>query len=106
MTTYSLVRQQGKKYSIPTTSNPNNHAQLIATTYASMLNIHITMGLPPVGKYYMCFQKEGKNAQDARCIKSRIMTNVIVSIISIDTFEQHCVVLNGMLQSPRMKDHV
>ena len=54
----------------------------------------------------MCFQKDGKTAQAARCIKSRIMTKVIDYVLSIDTFEQQCVVLKGMLQSPRLKDHV
>ena len=54
----------------------------------------------------MCFQKDGKTAQAARCIKSRIMTKVIDYVLSIDKFEQQCVVLKGMLQSPRLKDHV
>ena len=64
------------------------------------------MGLPPVGKEYMCFQNDGKTAQAARCIKSRIMTKEINYFLLIDTFEQQCVVLKGMLQSPRLKDHV
>ena len=34
------------------------------------------------------------------------MTKVIDYIISIDTFEQQCVILKGMLQSPRLKYHV
>ena len=54
----------------------------------------------------MCFQKDGKTAQDTRCVKSRIMTKVVDYILSIDTFEQKCVVLKGMLQSPLLKDHV
>ena len=54
----------------------------------------------------MCFQKDGKTSQAARCIKSRIMTKVIDYVLSIDTFEQQCVVLKGMLQSPRLKYHV
>ena len=59
-----------------------------------------------VGKEYMCFQKDGKTAQADRCIKSSIMTKVIGSVILIDTFEQQCVVLKDMLQSPRLKDHI
>ena len=35
-----------------------------------------------------------------------IMTKIIYSVILIDKFEQHCVVLKDMLQSPRLKDHV
>ena len=34
------------------------------------------------------------------------MTKVIDYILSIDTFEQQCVILKGMLQSPRLKYHV
>ena len=54
----------------------------------------------------MCFQKDGKIAQAARCIKSRIMTKVIDYVLSIDTFEQQYVVIRCTLQSPRLKDHV
>ena len=54
----------------------------------------------------MSFQNNGKTAQADRCIKSRIMIKVIDSVISIDIFEQQCVVIKGMLQSPRLKYHV
>ena len=54
----------------------------------------------------MCFMKEGKYDQATRCIKSRIMTKVIDYVLSIDIFEKQCVVLKGMLQSPRLKYHV
>ena len=54
----------------------------------------------------MCLMKEGKSDQAARCIKSRIMTKMIDSVLSIDAFEQKCVVFTSMLQSPRLKDHV
>ena len=47
-----------------------------------------------------------KNAQDSRCTKSRIMTKVIDYVLSIDKFEQQCVVIKGMLKSPRLKYHV
>ena len=46
----------------------------------------------------MCFQNYGKDAQTAKCIKSRIMNKVIDSVIYIDTFEQRCVALEGILQ--------
>ena len=42
--------------------------------------------------------KEGKYDQTARFIKSRIMTKVIDSVLSIHTFEQRFVVLKGMFQ--------
>ena len=54
----------------------------------------------------MCFIKEGKSDQAARCIKSRIMTKVIDYVLSVDTFEQQWVMLKGMLQFPRLKDRV
>ena len=50
--------------------------------------------------------KEVKSDQAARCIKSRIVTKVIDSVLSIDTFEQQCAVIKSMLQSPRLKYHV
>ena len=34
------------------------------------------------------------------------MTKVVDSVLSIDTFEQKCVVIKVMLQSPQQKDHV
>ena len=54
----------------------------------------------------MWFQNDDKTAQASRCIKSRIMTKVIDSVLSLNKFEQHCVVLKGMLQSPRIKYQV
>ena len=54
----------------------------------------------------MCFLKEGKYDQAARCIESRIMTKEIYYALSIYTFEQQCVMLKVMLQSPLLKDHV
>ena len=50
--------------------------------------------------------KEGKSDQAVRCIKSIIMTKVIGSVLSMDTFEQQFVVLKGMLQSTRLKYHI
>ena len=87
-------------------STPNHHSKRIASIPSSRLNFNTPTVLPPVGEEYMCFMKEGKSDQAARCIKSRIITKVIVSVLSIDTFEQQCVVLKGMLQSPRLKYHV
>ena len=50
--------------------------------------------------------RKGKSDQAARCIKSKIMTKVIDYVLSIDTFEQQCVVLIGMFQPPLLKYHV
>ena len=52
------------------------------------------------------FLKEGKSDQAVRCIRSRIMTKVIDFFLSIDTFEQQCVMLKIMLQSTQLKYHV
>ena len=49
--------------------------------------------------------KEGKSGQANICIKSRIMTTVIYFVLSVDAFEQQCVVLKGMLKSTRLRDH-
>ena len=54
----------------------------------------------------MSLLKNGKTDQAARCIKSRIINKVIDSVISIDTYEQQCVVIKGVLQSPRLKYHI
>ena len=54
----------------------------------------------------MCFLKEGKSDQATRCIKSSIMTKMIDYVLSIDTFLQQCVVLNGMFQPLRLKDYL
>ena len=50
MTTYSLVRQQEKNYSIPTILTPNHHTPHIATKSSSILNLNTPTILPPVGK--------------------------------------------------------
>ena len=50
MTTYSSVKHKEKDYSIPTTKTPNHHAQCIADTSVSLLNLNTPTKLPPVGK--------------------------------------------------------
>ena len=54
----------------------------------------------------MCFQINSKSPHAAQCVKSRILNKAIDSILSIDTFEQQCVVIKGMLQSPRLEYHM
>ena len=48
----------------------------------------------------------GKFSQAAKCVKSRIMIEFVDSILSIETFEQQCSVLKGMLQSPCLKGRI
>ena len=105
MMTYSLVGHN-LFLNITTISTPNHHSQRVSSTSSSTFTSNTPMILPLSGKEYMCFLKKGKSDQAARCIKSRIMAKVIDSVISIDKFEQQCVVIKGMLQSPRLKDHV
>ena len=62
------------------------------------VKLNTTTELPPAGKEYLCFQINGKYSQAAKCVKSRIMNKVVDYILSIDTFEQQCAVLKGMLQ--------
>ena len=93
-------------FNISTVSTHNHHSQRIASTYSRRLTSNTIIILPTADKEYMCIMKECKPYQAARCIKLRIMTKVIDYVLSIDTFEQQCVDIKGMLQSPRLKDHV
>ena len=54
----------------------------------------------------MCFRIDGKSAQSAKCVKYRIMTNVVDYVISVNMFKQQCVVIKGMLQAPRLRYHM
>ena len=49
-----LWNTRKKNCIIPTTSTPNNHAQLISATSVNLLNLHTTMKLYPVGNN-ICF---------------------------------------------------
>ena len=106
MMTYSPVKHKEKNYSIPTTSTPKHHSQRIRAMPARSFNLHTTTKLTPVGVKNMCFHIESRSSQTAKCVKSRIMTKVIDYLLYINTFEHQCVVLKGMLQSPRLKYHM
>ena len=93
----SCETSRKENYSIPTISTRNHHTQRIYTKSSSILNLKTPTILPPVDKYYICFKKVGKTAQATRCIKSRIMTEVISYVLLLDTFQQQCVVIKGML---------
>ena len=54
----------------------------------------------------MCFHNDGKTAQAAKCVKSRIMTKAIDYVIPIEKFDQICVLFKNMIQSLRLKYHV
>ena len=52
----------------------------------------------------MCFQIPPLVSSDLE--KRLMLTKIIDYVLSIDTFEQKCVVVKDMLQSPRLKDNV
>ena len=79
---------------------------LSATLPISPVELHTTEQLTPVGKDYLCFQINGRYSHADWCVKSRIMNKAVYSILSIDTFEQQCVVIKGMLQSPFLEYHM
>ena len=54
----------------------------------------------------MCFQIHGRYYHAAQCVKSRIINEAFDSILLIDTFEEHCVVIKGILKSPCLEDHM
>ena len=64
-----------------------------------------TKQLPSVGKEYSCFQVNIRSPHTDQCVISRILNKSIDSILSIDTFEQHCVVIKCMLKSSRIEYH-
>ena len=77
-----------------------------ATLPIAPVELHTTKKLPSSGKEYLCFQMNGRSSHAAQCVKSWIMNKVIDYIIYIDTFEQQCVVIKGLLQSPHLEDHM
>ena len=60
--------------------------------------------LLPDGKDF--FQINGRYFHAYQCVKSRIINKAIDYILSIDTFENQCVVIEGMLLSPCLEDHM
>ena len=59
--------------------------------------------IPLPGIVFKCF---GKRAHAAKCEKSCVLTKVIDTIIEIDSFEQHCVIIKGFLQSELLKQYM
>ena len=95
-----------QNYSVQATYTPTDLTQLNDTLPITSIKLHTTTKLPPAGNEYFCFHINGKSPQDYKCVKYRITTKVINYTISIDTFEQQCVVLKYMLQLPRLKYHM
>ena len=76
-----------------------------ATIPIAPVELH-TKKLPPTGKEYFCFHIHGRSSHAAQCVKSLIINKAVDYILSVDTFEQHCVLIKCMLQSPRLEDHM
>ena len=102
----SCVTPRKNNYSVQVTSTLTHLTPLDSTLPIPSVKLHTTTKLPPDGKEYFCVQINVKSSQATKCVKSRIMTKVIGSILSIDTFEQQCVVLKGVLQSSHLRYHM
>ena len=101
----SCVTPQIKNYSVQSTSTPAYLTPLYATLSIPSIKLHTTTESPPAGRKFF-FLINDKSSRAAKCVKSRIMNKVINYILSIDEFEEQCVVLKYMLQSPRLKYHM
>ena len=100
------VTQTKQNYSVHSTSTITPLTPLDTALPIVPVELHKTKQLPPADKEYFCFNINRRSSYAAQCVKSRIMKNAIDSIIYIDRFEQQCVLIKGMLQSPRLEDHM
>ena len=100
------VTPQKQNYCVQDTSTTTHLTTLNATLPIPYVKLHTATELPPSGKEYLLFQINRKSSHAAQCVKSRIMNKVVYFILSIDTFEQQCVVIKYMLKSPRLEHHM
>ena len=94
---HSCVTPKEQNYSVQATSTTTCQTPLNITLPIAPVELHKTKQLPPDGKEYLCLQINVISYHAAQCVKSRIMNKAIYYILSIDTFEQQCVVIKGML---------
>ena len=78
-----MCNTRGRNDSVQATSTPTHFTSLNATLPIPYIKLHTTTKLSPAGKEYLCFQINGKSSQATKCLKSRIITKVIISILSI-----------------------
>ena len=78
---------------------------LNTTLHIATVQLHKTKQLPPTGKEYLCLQINSKYPHAAQCFKSRILNKAIYYILSMDTFDQQCVVIKCILKSSRLEYH-
>ena len=93
-------------YSVQATSTTTNLMPLNATLPIAYVELNTTNKLPPSGEEYLCFQINGESSHASQCVKSRIMNKAVDSILFVDTFEQKCVVIKGVLQSKCLEDNM
>ena len=103
---HSYVTPRKHNISVKATSTPPHLTPLITTLPILPVELPKTTHLPPLGKEYVYFQVDKKSPHATQCVKSRVLNEAIDSILSINTFEQHCVVIKCMLQSSRLEDHM
>ena len=102
----SCVTPRKQNISVQATSTPPRLTPLITTLPLLPVDLPKTTHLPPLGKEYLCFHVDKICPHAAQCVKSRVLNKVVDSILYINTFEQHCVVIKCMLQSSRLEDHM
>ena len=105
MTSTHVYNQENKK-NIHATSTTTHLTPLNVTLPISPVKLHTTKNLPSAGKEYLCFQINDRFSHAAQCVKSQKMNKAIDYFLYIDTFEQQCVVIKGMIQSPRLEDQL
>ena len=99
---HSCVTPQKQNYSVQSTSKPPHLTPINTTPPIATIELHTTKQLSSNSKEYLCFQINSKSTHADHCIRSRILNKAIDYILSIDTFEQQCVVIKCMLQSSRL----
>ena len=95
-----------KNHSVHTTSSPPCLKILNTTLPIAPVELHTTTTLPPAAKEYLCFQINGRYYYSTQSVKSWIIDNSVYYILCIEKSEQQCVVIKGMLHSPRLEDHM
>ena len=103
---HSCVTPKIHNIRVQATSTPPRLTPLITTLPILPVELPKTTQLPPFGKECLCFQVDNKSPHAAQCVKSRVLKKVIYSILSINTFEQQCVVIKCLFQSAHLEDHM
>ena len=103
---HSCVTPQKHNISVQAKSTPPCLTPLINNLPLDPVELPKTTHLPPLEKEYLCFQVDSKSPHAYQCVKSMILNKAVDSILSIDTFEQQCVMIKCMLQSSRLEDHM